>query len=342
MSKRTRKPIRTGVIGYGGAFNMGRRHLEEMREAGMTPTAVAEIDASRLKEAEKDFPGIELYPRVDDMLARSEVDLVTLITPHNTHASLARQCLKAGRHVVSEKPLALTTADCDRMIASAQKSGVVLSTYHNRHWDGCIRHAVKKIRGGAVGEVVRIQARMGTWGKPRDWWRSSKSISGGILYDWGVHLLEYALQLVDGKVSEVSGYAKTGFWAPRTAWKDDTNEDEAFAVVRFDSGQWLTLCVTALDANPKPGRLEITGTEGSYVFDPTTWEWIKPGPGGLTIRKGKNPPDESYRYYENIVAHLRDKAPLAITPEWARRPIHILDLADRSARQGRALKARYG
>ncbi len=342
MSKRTRKEIKAGVVGYGGAFNMGRRHLEEMRAAGMIPAAVAEIDPDRLREADKDFPGIGLYSDVAGMLKDSDVDLVTLITPHNTHAPIALQCIKAGRHVVSEKPLAITTADCDRMIAQARKSGVVLSTYHNRHWDGCIRQAVKKIRAGAIGEVVRIQGRMGAWGKPHDWWRSSKSVSGGILYDWGVHLLEYSLQLIDSEITEVAGFAKTGFWAPQTAWKDDTNEDEGFAVVRFASGQWLTLCVTALDANPKPGRMEVTGTRGTYVFEHTTWELITPQSKDVVIRKGKNPPDESRRYYENIVAHLQGNTPLAITPEWARRPIHILDLADRSARQNRSLKAKYG
>ena len=68
------------------------------------------------------------------------------------------------------------------------------------------------------------------YGKPGDWWRTSKSISGGILYDWGVHLLEYALQLIDSEMVEVAGYAKTGFWAKETKWKDDTNEDEAIAI----------------------------------------------------------------------------------------------------------------
>jgi len=128
--------IRVGIIGYGGAFNMGRGHLKEMEQAGMTPVAVCEVDAERLKVAETDFPGIETYSTVAEMLRKSDVNLVTIITPHNTHAKLALQCLKAGRHVVCEKPLAITTAECDAMIAAAKKSGVVLSTYHNRHWDG--------------------------------------------------------------------------------------------------------------------------------------------------------------------------------------------------------------
>lgn len=85
MSKR-KSSIKVGVIGYGGAFNMGRQHLNEMKAAGMTPTAVVEVDPSRLAAASEDFPGIETHGSVGDMLRKSRVDLVTIITPHNTHA----------------------------------------------------------------------------------------------------------------------------------------------------------------------------------------------------------------------------------------------------------------
>jgi len=333
--------IKVGVVGYGGAFNMGRHHLAEMQKAGMTPVAVCEIDPERRKAAEQDYPGIQAYANLSQMLKQSDVRLVTIITPHNTHAKLALTCLKAGRHVVVEKPMAVTTAECDAMIAEARKSGVVLSTYHNRHWDGCILEAVRRIGSGAIGEIVRIEAHMGGWGQPRDWWRSSRSISGGILYDWGVHLLEYTLQLIRSEIREVSGFAKRGYWAPRTAWKDDTNEDEAFAVVRYRSGQWSTLMISSLDSKPKEGWMEITGTEGSYVMDGPTFQVIQRRQGETVITRGNNPPSEGWRFYQNIADHLVKGDPLVITPEWARRPIHILDLACRSASQGRALLAKY-
>lgn len=344
MAKKTQKKLKAGVIGYGGAFNMGRHHLEAMRRAGMKPTAVAEIDPDRLEQARADYPRVGCFSTVDAMLRESDVEVVTLVTPHNTHVELALQCLKAGRHVVAEKPLAITTAECDRMIAQAKKNGVVLSTYHNRHWDGCIVNAVKRIRSGVIGDIVRIEAHMGLREQPKDWWRSSKSISGGILYDWGVHLLEYSLQLIDSDITEVSGFAHSGYWAPRTAWGGDTNEDEAFAVVRFKSGQWLTLCITSLDANPKPGWLEITGTEGTFLFGRDSWKIITRDAKERVVHEGKNPPmeGESRRYYKNVADHIRNGTPLVITPEWARRPIHILDLADRSAREGRAMKPKYG
>jgi len=333
--------IKVGVVGYGGAFHMGRGHLEQMRAAGMTPTAACDTDPARMRAAADDFPGIETYPSAKAMLKSSDVDLVALVTPHNTHAPLALACLNSGRHVICEKPMALTTAECDRMIAAAKKNGVVLSTYHNRHWDGCIVHALRKIRSGAIGDVVRVEAHMGGWGRPGDWWRSSKSRSGGILYDWGVHLLEYVLQIVEADILEVSGFAKTGFWAPETVWKGDTNEDEAFGVVRFAGGAWATLMISNIDSRPKEGQLEITGTKGTYLFTYNTWEMITHKRGETVITKGQNPPSHWENYYKNIVEHLTKGGRLVITPEWARRPIHILDLASRSAVKGTSLKAKY-
>jgi scyllo-inositol 2-dehydrogenase (NADP+) len=333
--------IKVGVIGYGGAFNMGRMHLQDMQKAGMTPRAVAEPDAARLAVAAQEFPGIETYASVDEMLQKSDVNLIVLITPHNTHAPLALKCLKAGRHVVCEKPFAITTKECDAMIAAAKKAGVMVSTFHNRHWDGSIMKALEVVKSGVIGDLVRIECHMGAWGKPGDWWRSSKSVSGGILYDWGVHLLEYSLQLADSEITEVSGFAKRGFWAPQTRWKDDTVEDEAFAVVRFKSGVWVTLCMSNIDANPKRGMFEITGTKGSFLWEYDSHEIIVKDGEKTTVTKAKNPKEQWEKYYANVAAHLTKGEPLVITAEWARRPIHILDLAGQSAAEGRALKAKY-
>jgi len=333
--------IKVGVIGYGGAFNMGRAHLQEMAKAGMTPTAVCELDTERLKVATQEFPGIETYTSVDEMLKRSRVDLLAIITPHNTHAQLAVQCLKAGRHVICEKPFAITTAECDEMIDTACRSGTLLSTYHNRHWDGCILQAVKTIRSGAIGKVYRVDAHMGAWGQPRDWWRSSKSISGGILYDWGVHLLEYTFQIMNQEIVEVSGFARNGFWCDKVKWAADTNEDEGFLTVRYADGAWSTLCISTLYSRPRQGWIDIVGTEGSYNFDYQNYELVQPKDGQTVFTRGKNQPSEHEKFYENIAAHLTRGETLVISPEWARRPVHVIDLACQSASCGRAMPARY-
>lgn len=342
--KRFAKPqdIEVGVIGYGAAFNMGRAHFNEMKAAGMVPVAVAELNPERRKAAEAEFPGIRTFDTPQAMLKESDVALVAILTPHNTHAELAVQCLRAGRHVVCEKPFAVTTAECDAMIREARKRRLLLSAYHNRHWDGCVMEAVRRIRERKeIGEVYRIEAHMGGRHEPGAWWRSSKSISGGILYDWGAHLLEYSLQIMDSPIVEVTGFAQKGFWAKTCAWKDDTIEDEALAVLRYANGGWMTLNMSSLDSNPKRGIMEITGTEGSYVMEHGDYEIIQRRAPQTISTRGRNCPSESARFYQNVANHLVNGEPLVITAERARMPIHVMDLAGRSAAAGKALRTKY-
>jgi predicted dehydrogenase len=344
--------IKVGVLGYGGAFNMGRKHLEEMKKAGMKPYAVCEIDPARLDVATSDFPGIETYDSLDAMLKQSDVDLIVHITPHNLHYKLAAQCVKAGKHVVTEKPFVLTTAEADKLIALAEKHGVMVSTYHNRHWDGWVLRAVDQVvKKGAIGEVYRVDLNWGGYGMPKEWWRSSESISGGVMYDWGVHLLEYALQLIDSELAEVSGFDHRGYWASKAKkshpWRDDMNEDDATAIARFSDGKMITLNVSHLKAGGAP-PLVAWGTKGSYTIDTFAGgadvQWIMKkanAKGELKETTGKHPKHRSHLFYKNIAEHLCGQADLIITPQWARRPIHIIDLAKQSARKNKALKAKH-
>jgi predicted dehydrogenase len=336
--------IKVGVVGYGASFQIAKHHLNGTKSQGMVPAAVADIDETRLPVAEKDYPGIQTYTSATEMLAKSDVDLVAICTPHNTHAELAIECMNAGRHVVTEKPFAVTTDECDAMIAAAQANDVMLSTYHNRHWDGWILEAVDRILNQRmIGDVVRIEAHSVGFRKPRPkpWWRTSKSISGGIMYDWGAHFLEYSLQLLEGNMTEVTGYARYGFWNDTTGYGDDTNEDEAMAIVRFDSGQLLTLFNSNIDSTPRKGMLEVVGTRGTFIVDPKGWQATVQEASGVGYRSGPNRPAETWRFYKNIASHLVDGEPLVITPEYARRPIHIMDWAGRSALEGRALPTKY-
>ena len=112
----------------------------------------------------------------------------------------------------------------------------------------------------------------------------------------------------------ITGYAKRGYWAPQTKWKKDSNEDEAFASVRFKSGQWLTLLISALDSSPRHGFLDVTGTEGSYVLDWPFNECFCQDGSQMTTQKFRNPAGEGWRYYQNVADHLTKGAELVITP----------------------------
>lgn len=328
------KTIKVGTIGYGGAFNMGRQHLNELiRNEGFVATAVCDLDPKRVEVAKQDFPGIQTYTDIDEMLAKSDVELLVIILPHNVHASVALKCVQAGRHVVVEKPFCVTVDECDELIAAAREKGVIASTYHNRHWDSNILTIMKHLP--KIGRPFRWESYQGHYGKPNDWWRSFKDISGGAIYDWGAHFMEWMLQVMPYEMTEISGYAAND------VWPGYSNEDEIETVVRFGTQAVASHQFTSVAMEGKV-PLRILGTKGTIVWD---WQNVKlstindNGEAVTTVLRKE--PAAGHKYYENIHAHLFHGEPLIITSEHARRVIQVLEYGTRSAEQGTAIKAKY-
>jgi predicted dehydrogenase len=329
------KKMKIGTIGYGGAFNMGRQHLKEMLlNPGFEVSAICDLDKERLKAAKQDFPGIQTYTDVDTMLRKSDVELLVIILPHHVHAKVAVQCLNAGRHVVVEKPFAITVKECDAMIAAAKKKKLVLSTYHNRHWDSNILTIMKHLR--KIGRPFRWESHAGGYSAPREWWRSYKKFSGGLIYDWGAHFTEWMLQVMQYDMEEISGYQVAG-----EVWKKYTNEDEMEAVVRFKgpavaSHTASSICMAGKD------MIRITGTKGAIIATHGNVDVYTLDKDGNKVRtsvameKGRSP-----AFYKNIHDHIFKGEKLIITAEWARRVIQVLDYAGISAQKGTVVKAKY-
>jgi hypothetical protein len=178
--------IRCAVIGYGDAFNMGKHHATQMEQTGlMKVVAVCDLDPQRLEVAKADFPNIRTYQSVDEMLTQEDFDLAVIVTPHNTHAPLALKCLKAGKHVIVEKPMCLTVKEATAMIETARQKGVILTVYHNHHWDGDFMALWDIVQTGVIGNIFRVEMFGGGYHKSGNWWRSDKSISGGLFLRLG-------------------------------------------------------------------------------------------------------------------------------------------------------------
>jgi predicted dehydrogenase len=325
--------IRGAVIGYGGAFNMGKGHLDWMAKAGIEPVAACDVNAARVAAAKADFPDIAGYTAVEDLLKDPTVDLITVITPHNTHADIAVQALSAGKSVVTEKPMCITSAEATRMIDAAKANGVTLSVFHNRRYDGdflALKEAV--VEKKLIGDVFSIQAGFAGYRHPGQWWRSNKAISGGALYDWGAHFLDWILHLLPGqRVEGVTGFSH------KLVWKDVTNEDHVQAILRFESGATADLSMSSISALPK-NRWRIQGTTGGILDDGTVKDGMKlfRYVDGMMLEGAlKNKTTEWDRYYKDLHAYLTGAAPVNVTAESARRVIAILEAADKSARSGK-------
>jgi predicted dehydrogenase len=327
--------LRAAVIGYGGAFNMGKSHAAWMRPAGIETVAVCDCDPERLAAAEADFPGIRTYLDYRDLAKDPEVDLVVNILPHNLHADATIACSEGGKHAVVEKPMCLTTAEADRMIAAAKRAGKVLSVFHNRRQDDDFLTIRKAIQEGFIGEVFQIETSIGGYEAPREWWRADKQASGGALFDWGAHFLDWILILVESKIAGVDGYAYTGYW------QGGSIEDHARLTVRFENGCTADFQVSSLNSVPKP-KWRILGTRGGISGDwgdaiQVTTE-VKGRLARLDMRCLKG---DWKLYYQNVADHILRGAELEVTAEQARRVIAVLEAAEESIRTGRTAAPRY-
>jgi predicted dehydrogenase len=270
------------------------------------------------------------------MLKQEDVDLITVVTPHNTHAGLTLQCLKAGRHVIVEKPMCITTAEATAMIEEAKKKNLMLSVFHNRRFDGDFLALKETIGKGRIGEIFHLEAFMGGFGHPGTWWRSDKKVSGGAFYDWGAHLLDWVLHIIPGNIVEVTGYFH------KRVWMDVTNEDQVEAVIRFESGAVADVQLSNLASIGKP-RWRILGTKGGITTMPeqqcfrvVTYSDGKPVETKVDFKKG-----EHSTYYRNIADHLLRGTELLVKPEEARRIIAIMEAAEESSRTGETVRSAY-
>lgn len=195
--------LRYGVIGYGF---IGRRHVNTLKEMeGFDCTAVCDINPVRLKEVKELYPEMAVYPDADELFAKEKLDGVIIAANNNQHKSLAIKAARAGKHILVEKPAAMSVAELDEMTAEAEKAGVTFTVHQQRRFDQDFRCVKECYDKKLVGDIYTIQSSLyGYNGNMHDW-HVYKAEGGGMLYDWGVHLIDQILYMVDSRL--VSVYA---------------------------------------------------------------------------------------------------------------------------------------
>ena len=187
------------VIGYGG---MGGWHTQHLLESDVCNLAgIYDIKEERSELARS--RGIRAYSSREELLSDPSIDMVTVAIPNDSHKEVVMAALDAGKNVICEKPVALSVQDLQDMIDCANRNHRLFSVHQNRRWDVDYL-AMKQLHdSGEVGRVINIESRIhGSRGIPSDW-RGEKEHGGGMLYDWGVHLIDQILQIMDGKVTHV-------------------------------------------------------------------------------------------------------------------------------------------
>ncbi len=325
----TEATVRAAIIGYGGAFNMGKFHAGQINaQPGMHTVAICDLDPKRQVAAKADFPDVDTYGDYHEMLRRDDIDLCVVVLPHYLHAPVAIDCSNAGKHVITEKPMCLTAAEATAMIEAGRRAGRAVTVFHNRRHDGDYRTLRQIVQKGLVGEVFHVEMFGGGYGHPGYWWRSDKKISGGHFYDWGAHYLDWLLGIVPSRVKEVRGFFR------KLKWMDVTNEDHVHALLLFENGVTADIQMSSLARVGKP-RWHLLGTRGG-VEEAGDHFKVNTEVEGLatngTIRYLESKWDN---YYKQLADHLLRGGPLDVRPEQARRVIAIMEAAERSSQSGK-------
>lgn len=340
-----------GIIGYGAfAYRHGRA---SDATPGLRLTAVADADPRRRTDAAATFPGATIHDDTAALLADDAVDLVVIATPPVSHADLAALAVRAGRHVVVEKPLCLTVAEADRLLVLAAEHRRMLTVHQNRRWDPDFVAVRRVVEEGLLGDVFNVETFVGGFEHPCRAWHSEVSVSGGAVYDWGAHHLDWILMLLGGFPASVQTTRH------KRVWHDVTNADQLRVRLRWDDGREAEFVDSTLAAVRRP-KFYVQGTRGTLVghYRPLRTEVVDPRDGylatdhhhaeapadlllaryeaGLGVSETRlalsTPP--AHAFHRNLADHLLLDEPLAVTAEQARRLVVLLDAAHRSGQGG--------
>ena len=191
--------IKLGIIGYGG---MGKWHAANASRAGVEIAAVCDIEKEKIDQGIAD--GFKTYTNAEDLLKDPDVNTVVLTVPNHLHKEMCIKAAKAGKHVITEKPAAMNVAELDEMEAACKEAGVFFTSHQNRRWDRDMLIVKKAYDEGMLGKIFTIESKLHSGNGYMHEWHLYKKYGGGMIYDWGVHLIDQILFMMpDAKIKSI-------------------------------------------------------------------------------------------------------------------------------------------
>lgn len=275
------KNINVGIIGAGG---ISECHTEGYKKLdNVKVIAVCDINEERAKKYAKKYDIPYIFTDYEEMLKMNELDAVSVATWNNGHAPISIAALKAGKHVICEKPLAMNALEAQQMVDTAKIMERLLMVGFVRRFESNVKYLKDYIEKGNLGKVYYAKAGyMRKWGNPGGWFSDKKKSGGGPVIDLGVHVIDL-IRYINGKPKAVSVSASTfnyvgmkpnikGLNKYCSQDYDEFNdvEDAATALIKFDNGMTLSFETSwVMHSKGSNNYLNIYGEKAGASMEPT-------------------------------------------------------------------------
>ncbi len=344
----TAAAIRVGLVGCGAISTQHLEAISALPELSLAGVVSASADRARTVGERW---GVPWTTHLEDLLGRDDVDAITIATPSGLHAAQALAALRSGRHVIVEKPIALSVDDADAVVAAGRERDLVVATISQRRFEPAVRALHAAIEAGELGTISLIIAE-GLYHRPQSYydsapWRGTQALDGGVLMNQAIHVIDL-LRWMGGPVASVAGHVATLGHRMEA-------EDTASVSLRFAGGTLGEIVATTC-ANPElPVELRVYGDRGHVrLAGEAVVEWDVPGvtapepvaaeaeavadlPGvGATQTWGTNAIGY-LRQYADFVEAVRTGRQPAVTGEDGRNAVEIITAAYEADRAGRAV-----
>ncbi|ASJ10065.1 dehydrogenase [Thermococcus sp. P6] len=332
--------LKVGVIGCGNIFNLAHKNALKKIE-GVEVVACMDVDPSRAEEGAREF-GAKAFTDLDEFLGM-DLDVVEVLTPTYTHAGLTISALKAGKHVIVEKPIARTPEEGEKMIRTAEKEGLHLFVGHVRRFDPRWVQMKEIIRKRNVLPVHIRKTEVQNLPFPSDYWYWDESKSGGVTIDLGVHVTDFLRWFFESEPMSVYAVGK----AIKNEAKANGTFDHVVMMIRFEGDK--TGIAEVSWAYPYPSRygvfyhhVDVIGKNGRIRYTPMDTPMV-----GVAKAEFEMPrfspllstfPEAFERELRHFFNCIREKEEPVVTAEDALVALRMAESAGESARKGEVVE----
>ncbi|SFK85974.1 Predicted dehydrogenase [Lachnospiraceae bacterium KH1T2] len=347
------KTIKLGIVGFGFMGHCDAESLATFSDDEIKLVAVADTNPEQLKDAPE---GVETYGSIEEMLEKADINTVMISTPNPSHLEMVEKSANVGKHIICEKPAAMSVEQFDRMVEVTKKNNVLFTVHQQRRWDKDYRIMKEVYDRKMVGDMYVIKSQLyGFNGNMHDW-HVFPEMGGGMLYDWGVHLIDQILNMVDSKIDSIFADMRnvinekvddyfnilikfkngitaeielgTYYLTPKRAWFIGGNKGSAL-IDGFD-GEGKIVRTAHLLENV-PGKITMTAAGPTRSFGPAA--------PGLLIDEPLPEVNVAQRdYFVHFIKAFNGEEEIIVKPEQVRRVLSVMDAVRKSAASGEAVK----